>query len=328
MDDQSPEAEKRFAERRAWLDANEPPIAPPGSRYGGPARHRVSLLPRRASTPEEWELQRYTLEYLKGQLYWHPAPNTTWEDYAAEAAAASAHEGLSHLLALGSKGDGQAQERLARIAIESTRFLDGLDKLSQEARDFAMRELFWPALHTPFRGLVPADSKNCWPVGEKLLDGFKGLGQHWAALKEATRGGKGVARKWALTLLLEVESARQQPNSGADNYFASLLPVPEWRLKAIKLKSLTADEQTAADWIGVCRLLFKENTGGQAERIPELAQLVKNFQGKRFNRTDEAIGQRGDKRAAIWERVRDSIQTFVGIHRAQRRKETGSTAGS
>ena len=319
MDAQSHEVETRFAERQAWLDANEP-LSVYGPRFCSREYENAHR--------EELEFQRFTLDYLKRQLGWCPAPRTTWRDYAVEAAAASAREGLSHLLGLGYKGDGQAQQRLARIAIESTRFLDSLDKPSQEARDFAMRELFWPALHTPFRGLVPKDSKHCWPVGEKLLDGFRGLEQHLAALKEGTRGGQGVARKWALRLLLQIESARQQPDSGADNYFASFLPVPEWRLKAIRLKSLTADEQTAADWIEVCRLLFKEETGGKPERIPALAQLVRNFQGKRFNSRDETIGRGADKRAAIWERVRDSIQTFVGIHRVQRRKERGSTARS
>lgn len=270
-----------------------------------------------------WKMRCAAWEGLRKDRLFEPSPDKTLNDYLGWFQVGEANWEVGNLLLLAGRGEGPAQRELALIAIKLAESLDGLKTRSREIRELAAHSVFWPKLQTPFRGLFFYNSQNSWPVGEKLLAGFKGLGQHWDALKEATRGGQGVARKWALKLLLEVESARNQPITGADELDARLRhqPISEWRREALKLQRIAVEEGIVREWIKVCHQLFKAKTNGTPEGNRELASLVKGFRGKRFNpTTGKIIGEKADRGALIWDRIKDSIERLLGIHRAQRRK--------
>jgi hypothetical protein len=100
-----------------------------------------------ALASRECELQRFTVEYLRSDRNWHPTPNTNWKDYAVEAAAASAYEGLRHLKSLASESNTKAVERLADFALDTANTLAQLTQAQfATVKAFAQKQRHWPIL--------------------------------------------------------------------------------------------------------------------------------------------------------------------------------------
>lgn len=285
-----------------WLQREEPP-----HKFAGKTERDYRL----------WKMKReWWNEANSGRdRFITPKHDERIEDYLGEHVSAQASWQAENLLVLAKKGDKKALETVARLAIQLTEFTNGSFDRKATLQRFAKKQLWWPVLETPFKGL--ANTKPGLPsiTGKKLLDGFSLLGENAAALKEATRGKGPTARKWALSLLLEIESVRQNPVTSADEWLEGFTDrtVPKWKFEASNLERVSED--SALRWIKVCHSLFKEWTPGGPEKIPELADLGRRKAGVRTNRKGEAPPS--DQRAEIWQSIRESIQTCLHVHRKQ-----------
>jgi hypothetical protein len=258
MDADSREAETRFAELRAWLDANEPPIVPPGTLYSQVER-MLSPNKRHTSTPEEWELQRYTLEYLKRQLGWHPAPNTTWRDYAVEAASRGAYDGLSHLTHLISREDQHALSSLADIATAATRTLGDLSRQAAgRVRPIARRRFLWPFLKARKERFGDEHRRTVKEI--QLGDEVLFSGDALARTRE-----NHITGKTAIAYLCRLEDCRKPPS-----YFGPY-PETDWQKLATKLKPF--GKGTWKAWFEVLWQAVLADYSGHPEKDPRLKQL-------------------------------------------------------
>jgi hypothetical protein len=138
MDTESHESRRLFAERAAWFVANEPPS------FYGP---NFCSMECESANHEELDLQRFTVEYLRRQIGWHPRCNTCWRDYAVEAAAASVHAGLCYLNSPALREDPRAAESLASFALQATKTLADLTETQfKVVKAFAETQRWWPIL--------------------------------------------------------------------------------------------------------------------------------------------------------------------------------------
>ena len=133
---------QREAERRAWLERNKPDeVARLVSRYAFRGAHRQN------PDPDEFDLHKLTWNYLEHETDIHPSSDTTWRDYAAEAAANCALIGLGHLQKLASNGDQRALASLADLAAGATEALNQISRDAPErVRPIARRRFLWPLL--------------------------------------------------------------------------------------------------------------------------------------------------------------------------------------
>lgn len=91
-------------QKKVWLDRNKPPESCP------------SLYSLTQSVPE-YLLHCFTWDYMNGRG--SPEPNTTWRDYAVEAAKKRATEAVRHLQSLALNGNGDGLAALAELTISS-----------------------------------------------------------------------------------------------------------------------------------------------------------------------------------------------------------------
>jgi hypothetical protein len=128
-------AEARAARRDAWLATNAPSL-----NY---------IL----EASDDYNAQCFTWDYLKHDLDFDPRPDTTWRDYAAEAAKWTAIKVLGHLEFLALGGDAEAVEIFAERTIHMVRKLAELENAQPTAvKSFARRQRHWPVLKSFHKG--------------------------------------------------------------------------------------------------------------------------------------------------------------------------------
>ena len=249
-DAQSREAEARFAERRAWLDANEPVSGyGPGicSREYANAHH------------EELDLQRFTLDYLKGQLDWCPAPNTTWKDYAVEAASRGAYEGLRHLRLLVSRKNQHALSSLADIATEATRTLSALSRQAVgRVRPIARRRFLWPFLKARKERFGDEHKQTVKKL--RLGDAVPFSEDALPRIRE-----NNLSVKTAIAYLCQLEEYRKPPS-----WFGPYAKT-NWQRLAAKLKPF--GKGTWEAWFEVAWQALLADYSGHPEKDPHLMNL-------------------------------------------------------
>ncbi len=119
-----------YADREAWLESNSPSI--------------LEYIRRSSRT---LELRQFTVNCLRRQTFWRPALNTTWRDYAAEAASMSLNEPLRYLKELAFSGDARAVKSFCDLALNCTKELAELTQLQlAKVQSFAHEQRYWPVL--------------------------------------------------------------------------------------------------------------------------------------------------------------------------------------
>lgn len=225
--------EQRLAqEKRAVLEAIKPPSLPPARNYSQPA------------APDEFLLHWLTWKYLDSTLEFEPSANFNWRDHAAKAGEYYAKQGLDHLAQLVRRGDAEAVETLADLAITATRMLGDIVRQTPErVRPVARHRFFWPFLK----------AKN-----ERFGDKHKLLVKEIELGYEAPFSEAAVARlrptnvalRTAMTLLGQLESHRDK-NPLLKEKLSE--PLPERKAKPRNPGPFSAGQKTPAVALVVAR---------------------------------------------------------------------------
>jgi hypothetical protein len=131
--------EERAKQRAAWLEANKPRLLYRGHDFGAISD---AALPSYHSSDLHW----LTWHYVR-DTFFDPSPNTTWRDYAAEAASHNAGEGFRHLADLAFEGSAEAVVALATYTLHMVETLTTLAKTQRNAvMHFSRKQWHWPVL--------------------------------------------------------------------------------------------------------------------------------------------------------------------------------------
>ena len=264
---------RQAAARRAWLEAN---------------------MPREPASPYGLDLQRLTWNYLNDELCFQPLPNTTWRNYAAEAASQYVSVGLSHLNNLAEGGDSSAPERLAELAIQFVECVNRL-ALSESHRakliPFARRCHAWPTLTARRK----AFGSNHDELIRKLEVGKDTIfGNDSQARFNPSRR---LAQK-TMHLIERIEDAR----TSSAHFFTQ---PPSWILQARELPRFSRESRS--QWWSVLEQLLNEECS-----TPERAEV--------YYRLVTAPSHQHRRAAMLRSKIRDEFDTLWGIHR----KKSGS----
>ena len=116
-------SDRQFEARARWLKVNKPQWSSSSSRYDLLWEGKVSPKNQPLLSLSDRELQHLTWNYLGRNAHWNPAPNTTWRDYAAEAASNHVGEGLKHLHTLSLGKNEKALTAILDLATTATAML-------------------------------------------------------------------------------------------------------------------------------------------------------------------------------------------------------------
>ena len=259
---------RKAAERQAWLEVNMPPE--PACPYG-------------------LDLQRLVWNYLNDKSCFQPLPNTTWRNYAAEAASHYASLGLSHLNNLAEGGDSSAPERLAELAIQFVECVNRL-ALSESHRakliPFARRCLAWPTL-TARRKIFSTDHDELirkLEVGKDTVFGSDSQARFNPSRRFA---------KLTMELIERIEDART-----TSAYFFT--QPSSWVLEARKLPRFS--KESKLQWWSVLEQLLDEECS-TLRRAEVYYRLV------------TAPSHQHRRAAMLRSKIRDEFATLCGIHR-------------
>ena len=248
---------QREAERRAWLERNKPDeVASLVSRYGSRGAHGQNR------DPDEFDLHKFTWSYLEHKADIAPSPDTTWRDYAAEAAGNCASMGLGHLQNLASNGDQRALASLADLAAGATEALNQISRGTPErVRPIARHRFLWPFLKAR-KERFSDDHKSLLrqiQLGHELPLSYEALGR--------IRRSK-ITSRTAMKLLCRLDACRPKRNT-----WAGFMRHPrlEWEEMAARLEPFSA--ATWPDWFEAGWRALLDDYDGKPEADPELRRL-------------------------------------------------------
>jgi hypothetical protein len=248
---------QREAERRAWVERNKPDeVARLASRYASRGAHRQN------PDPEEFDLHKLTRNYLEHETDIHPPSDTTWRDYAAEAAGNCALIGLGHLQNLASNGDQRALASLTDLAAGATEALNQISRGAPErVRPIARRRFLWPFLKAR-KERFGDDHKSLLrqiQLGHELPFSCEALGR----IRPSN-----LTSRTAIMLLCRLDAYRPKRST-----WAGFMRHPrlEWEGMAARLKPFSA--AMWSDWFEAAWKALLDDHDGKPEADPELRQL-------------------------------------------------------
>ncbi|MCX6925811.1 MAG: hypothetical protein NT154_21785 [Verrucomicrobia bacterium] len=248
---------QREAERRAWLERNKPDeVASLASLYASRGAHCPN------SDPEESDLHKLTWSYLEHKTDIPPSPDTTWRDYAVEAAANCASIGFGHLQNLASNGDQRALASLADLAAGTTEALNRISRGAPERlQPIARRRFLWPFLKA-WKERFGDDHKS---LLRQIQLGYE-LPFSCEALGRIRRSN--ITSRTAVMLLCRLDAYRQKRNTWA-GYMRH--PRVEWEEMAARLAPFSA--ATWLNWFEAAWKALLDDHDGKPEAAPELRRL-------------------------------------------------------
>jgi hypothetical protein len=288
---------QREAERRAWFERNKPDdVVSLVSCYASRGAHRQN------PDPDEFDLHKFTWSYLENKTDIHPPSDTTWRDYAAEAAGNCASIGLGHLKNLASNGDQRALASLADLAAGATEALNQISRGAPErVRPIARRRFLWPLLKAR-KERFGDDHKSLLrqiQLGNELPFSCEALGR----IRRSN-----ITSRTAMMLLCRLDAYRPKLNT-----WAGFIRQPrlEWEKMATHLAPFSA--AMWSDWFEAAWKALLDDHDGKPEADPELRRLGlyrENHSAERYGGAQKTVTNK-TRESNIRDGIREKLRKAV-----------------